>query len=157
MIEFEIAWEPRPKQGDRTRVAYSKSGKPFVAHAPDAKVKQDATNLAALMAPYVPPEPLEGPLLLCLAFEYPFNKSHGKRKRDLGILYKPTKPDLTNLIKQVEDVMQSSRFFINDSQIAATFAGKAHRKAARLRVRLLPLTDGQGLAIEDISQHDFIA
>lgn len=115
MIHVIVPLEAEPKQGDRSRIVTGK-GKSFVAHYQPAKVKQFSRNLAALLAPHRPKEPLDGPVCIEIVFGYPWPASASKRSREAGIAPKTTKPDLDNLEKAIMDVLQSSGFIVNDSR-----------------------------------------
>ena len=78
------------------------------------KVTAYKAQLRGLVAKYGPPEPLRGPLRLEATFVLPV------LKRDKGRLWwwHDTKPDLTNLVKPLEDALQGP-VVTNDSQIVA--------------------------------------
>lgn len=109
-IQFSIPWIVQPKQSTR----FTKEGRRYTPKA----VKENAAALAAMFAPFVPDEPLVGPVRLHVAFWYPWRKSEPKWRRAKGWAWKDTKPDDDNLRKQVSDVMEKCGFFTNDSQIA---------------------------------------
>ena len=118
MIDFFIPHIARPKQGDRVRVVAPKKGKPFAAHYTPKDVKENAAVLAALMRPFVPAKPLEGPLSLALVFVFSWRKSESKKNIAMGSRWKDTKPDCDNLQKNICDVMERMGFYVNDSQLA---------------------------------------
>ncbi len=70
-----------------------------------------------LLVPHRPARPLKGPVYLALYFYFPFPKSASKKMRERGG-FKITKPDGSNAAKVLEDCLQRSGFFKNDSQVA---------------------------------------
>lgn len=125
MISFSIPWIPGPKQGDRSRVVRTRTGKQFIAHYQPAEIVAEARSLASLIIPYRPPNPLEGPVVLNIFAFWPFCKSHSKRFRSTGRRPKDTKPDTDNLQKAIMDVMQRTGFFVNDSQVCRVLCEKS--------------------------------
>jgi crossover junction endodeoxyribonuclease RusA len=142
-IEFFIAYQIQPKQGDRSRIIGSK-GKSFVQHYQPAKVRNNARDLALLMAPHRPATPLEGPLRMELTFQWSWPKSMSKRKRARGLVYRETKPDCENLLKQLNDVMERSGFFRNDAQIADLHVRKVWTDSPGVQVTLSRLEETNG-------------
>ena len=69
----------------------------------------------ALMEKHAPAAPWTGPLSLIVIFYY---------QKKSKTLYKTTKPDLDNLMKMVQDAMQQTGYFVNDSQISILSVGK---------------------------------
>lgn len=143
MIRFEIPFAIAPKQADRSQLRYRGTGKsrqPYIHHHQSDKVLTNANNVAALVAPHRPDIPLEGPLCMELRFLSPFPKSARARDRKRGWAWHWTKPDLTNLVKQLEDVLEQAGFFRNDSQIARRVVQKQrHTGAPLVEVRLWQL------------------
>ena len=115
-VDFHISCIVQPKQSVRSRVAYSKTGKPYVATYQTQKIKKNAEALASLIAPYRPQRSLVGPLCALYVVRYPFRKSEPKKNRK-GPIPKTTTPDHEQLAKQLGDVLQSCGFFANDAHI----------------------------------------
>lgn len=67
---------------------------------------------------YKPRQPLDGPVILELAFFLPMPKSWSKAKRvrHYGAVC-PVKPDTDNLVKPVKDAMTSAGWWTDDSRI----------------------------------------
>ena len=139
MIDFTINYSVAPKQGDRSRIVRTKTGKQFVSHYTPANVRRNASTLALLMQPYVPDKPLEGPLRLSLDFGYLWRTGTSLKVRTSGTKPKDTRPDWDNLCKNVCDVLQESGFFANDSQLAEVHVTKTWVGKSFLRVRLSPI------------------
>lgn len=72
-----------------------------------------------ILAPHAPLSPLTGPLKLSGSFMWRWRETEpGANRLEEGI-WRDTKPDLSNLLKTMEDVMEELRFFENDSRIVA--------------------------------------
>lgn len=140
-IDFFIPWVPVPKQGDRAGFARTKEGKVHVRHFPSTKVVKDAQSLAALMLPYRPDKPLEGPLGIEIDITYPW-RGKDARARKAGKLRVPkaTQPDYDNLGKQVGDVMERLGFFERDGQISDGRVLKWHGEKPGLCINLRTIT-----------------
>ena len=65
-------------------------------------------TLAALLMPFRPKTPLRGPVVLGVVFEWPWTLRHSKATRQGGRLPHIAPPDLSNVIKTLEDVLVSS-------------------------------------------------
>lgn len=108
-IEFFIPMTVKPKQGGQH------GGK---RRWQPSKIANNAQDIALLAAPYLPDKPLEGPVRIQYAFQFPWRKSDNTATRALPWIYKDTKPDYTRLAAQLDDVLEGLGFFTNDSQIA---------------------------------------
>lgn len=78
-------------------------------------------TLEALLLPWIPEKPMEGPLKLSIMAYFPIPKSWSKKKRQeasKGEMRHTSKPDLDNLFKQVKDCMTRLRFWGDDRQIS---------------------------------------
>lgn len=129
MIDFFIPILPVPKQGDRVS-----SGR----HYQPRKVTTNAKELALYMQPFVPREPLAGPLKLDVTVYYP-HLSRTSAKRRLLAIPKGTAPDGENLLKQVADVMEKLGFFaVCDGQVSDGRLRKRWSHRFGFRVRLEP-------------------
>jgi len=95
------------------------------------KHKSQATREAQLLSylvPFAPKEPSSDPLSLKVDAILPIPQSWPKKKKEAAILGEvPTtkKPDLSNIIKQIEDVMQGI-FFVDDKQVCQISARKRY-------------------------------
>lgn len=105
----------------------------------------DERTLEALMMPHVPDVPLSGMLSLSLVITMPIPASFSKPKTALALhrsLRPTTKPDLSNVLKHVEDVMQRMRFFEDDKQIVDIYCCKIYGDHPGYRVHLRELQNG---------------
>jgi Holliday junction resolvase RusA-like endonuclease len=119
MISFFVPYEVKPK-GNRKQIYRTKDGRSLIGQ-PDAH-RQNEQNLIALFAKYAPAKPLEGPVEVAYCFQYPWRTNHSKKVRAKGWIPKDKSPDLGQLTKRCDDVLQACGFVSNDSQIAS-YAG----------------------------------
>lgn len=136
VIEFFVPCNIEPKQGDRVRIAQSKGGKRFAMHYTPGKVKKNAGNLAAIIAPHRPAEPMQGPLRLSVIFQYAWRASESKKTKEKPFAYKDKKPDIDNLMKQISDVLQATGFVVNDAQFADVTLKKVWTVTPGVHVRI---------------------
>ncbi len=108
VIEFFIPIEVKPKQSFRAsrRGGYS-----------DTAVKANAKSLAWDVKPHVPPKPLDCPVVVSYVFWFQWGPRHSKKFRSTGSRPKMTAPDLGNLEKQMDDVLELAGMVENDSRI----------------------------------------
>lgn len=102
-----------------------------------AKVKKAEQQIARLFAPYVPPAPLEGPLVVEVEFIYPWRKGEAKSVKGYWKCRpKDTKPDVENAFKSVGDQMTKLKFWGDDSQIARLVLVKVWADEPGIRVNI---------------------
>ena len=121
-------------QMKRVRVVH---GRPVFFHG--AKMKREESTWAALLAPYVPTEPMDGPLSLSLRMVYPHLKA--TPKRDIGALRpKVTIPDCDGAAKHLIDQLTRLRFIVDDSRIADLRIQKWHgpESAVGIEIEIAP-------------------
>jgi Holliday junction resolvase RusA-like endonuclease len=114
MIHFTLNLKPQPKQ--RPRV--TKTGR---AYTPQAT--REFESAIKIMASEHISEPLKGALSLEVLFVYPRLKSEPKGRTERK--YKTTRPDLSNLVKSLEDGLEGVAFS-DDAQICRTVSEKIH-------------------------------
>lgn len=108
------------------------------------KQRSEEAELIEAIRAYTPREPLRGPLALSVKcyFEPPKRKSRRWREQALSGLRRPAKkPDLSNCIKNIEDVA-NGRLWFDDSQIVELLpgTGKYYGSPARWEIEVIPLT-----------------
>jgi Holliday junction resolvase RusA-like endonuclease len=114
-ISFFVSTVPRGQARARHAVV--------AGHARTYKSKEqmaDERTLEALMMPHKPPNPLSGPLSLRVTAIMPIPNSKSRKWQNMAReweVYPTQKPDASNLLKNVEDVMQAMRFFEDDKQL----------------------------------------
>jgi len=128
-IEFTIPMCVVPKQADRSRIVHPDARNEFIRHYQPRKVKENARDLATFCLRHVPSESWTGPVWLSVSFRYLWLKTHTKKER-AGSFLKTTPPDVGNMLKQLEDVLEACRFVVNDAQfqykcIDKSYTGKA--------------------------------
>lgn len=85
--------------------------------------------------------PFEGPLSVSLRFRLPIPKSASKRTRDAmaaGEIAPTTKPDLSNMVKSIEDGMNKV-VYVDDAQIVRNFNTKVYATTPGVDVRVQEL------------------
>lgn len=143
-MRFSVAINPVGQMRARHGTIRTKSGKVISkTFKHDTQVEREET-LAALLAKHVPKAPLEGPLALGVraVFAVPASWSKKKQAQALAGEIRPTsKPDLSNVIKHVEDVMTQLQFWRDDSQLVAYLPGteKTYGLNPHLVIEVLPV------------------
>jgi Holliday junction resolvase RusA-like endonuclease len=100
-------------------------------------VKQSENTFAALLMPHVPKEPFTGPLCFIITLTFPWRKSEKKsRIKSFSSYPIETRPDCSNLIKTIEDVMTSLRFWNDDGQISSLHIAKCYGDKPGIRINL---------------------
>lgn len=82
--------------------------------------------------------PMEGPVSLSLRFRLPIPKSETKRVRAAmasGEIAPTTKPDLSNMVKAIEDGMNGV-VFVDDSQVVRSFQTKIYAEQPGVDIRV---------------------
>ena len=121
-IAFTLAIEPKSLQkgGKRIRIVANprRPGRFLPMHFSDAKAKAFKGAVAALCAPHRPASPMEGPLCLRATFVMPRPARLCRRADPAGRVWCDTRPDSTNLVKGLEDLLTDGRFWHDDNQVA---------------------------------------
>lgn len=139
-MKFTILLEPRPQARHRTRAFKTKQGRMAVQAYDSKETKLDNEQLWAMLLPHKPPEPLSGALCLEINAYLRIPKGFSKKKTAealSGILRPTTKPDVSNLVKKLEDRMNRI-FFKDDSQIVSLTVRKFYGTPPRWEVEILP-------------------
>jgi Holliday junction resolvase RusA-like endonuclease len=115
------------------------SGKLGVQFFTKKAVKQAGEAMKAVLRPIVPAQPFDGPVVFDVRLVYPWLKSSTKAERANSLVPIITRPDCSNLVKQIEDVMTELGFWHDDSQICDLrvrkfrgIAGRNERKCPSL-------------------------
>ena len=129
MIKFTIKGKPIALKRHRS----TRSGRMYDPSAKDKK------QIWLQIARFKPKRPLEGQIMLFATFYMPRPKSHFRTGKYANILkdgvpeYHTNTPDLSNLIKLYEDILQPS-FYLDDSQICRIQAEKVYSKQPRTEI-----------------------
>ncbi len=144
---FEVPGIPHGQKRARSAVLYKKDGKPITGkdgrihpHVyKDKKQEQAESDLARNIMNQRPMVPHNGYVGLSIDAYYPIPKSWSKKKQELAesknIRPISAKPDLSNVIKHIEDVMNGN-FFVDDKQICSLTSMKYYSHSPRLVIRL---------------------
>lgn len=117
----------------------------FILYRPQIEDAQYKAALVNAMRRHVPEEPLAGPLLLEVYFQFVWRKGDGASFRAALSRPKDTHPDYDNLCKALGDAMQAAGFFVNDSQISTAVIRKRWGPRDLLHVRIMPDDGGKPL------------
>jgi Holliday junction resolvase RusA-like endonuclease len=135
-IEFHLPIVPPKATRQTTRLVVVK-GKPMFFHK---KEHQTAENdLTLLCAEHVPEQPIAGPVHLAVHFSFPWRKSEKKSVIASGCTPHTSRPDLSNMIKLIEDVLTRLGFWNDDSQIAQLLVTKQWTETPGIGITIKPL------------------
>lgn len=126
MIQFIIPIIPKAQA--RTKAGINKHTGRAQVFTP-ASQRKNENDLIALMAPYAPDKPMEGPLKLSVQAGLPIPRSWSKKKQAAALAGEewPTgRPDLDNYIKQICDRMTTLNFWKDDSSVVIITATKVY-------------------------------
>jgi Holliday junction resolvase RusA-like endonuclease len=127
-IHFTIPIVPKAQKRDRIG-SFGGHGRSYK----DKTQSQYEGKVAALIAQYRPEKPLEGMIELSVVAYLPIPKSKSKKwKQDAlkGWIRPITKPDCTNITKNIEDIMNGV-FYRDDSQIIESHTSKWYSDTPR--------------------------
>lgn len=116
MLKFRLNCIPTAQA--RARHMTTKSG--LSVSYKSANQKANERTLEALLAPYAPKAPLQGPLVLEFVAALPVGKSDSRTLREAkltGLVAPEKKPDIDNLTKQIMDCMTRLQFWADDVQV----------------------------------------
>jgi Holliday junction resolvase RusA-like endonuclease len=120
-----------PKAQARARHGRTKAG--FSMTYKSAEQRKAEENLCALLLPFRPERPLEGPLKLDVYAAMPIPASWSKKRQEAAKDHRewPTgKPDLDNLVKHLKDCMTQVGFWRDDKQVVILEARKYYAHGA---------------------------
>lgn len=142
MITFRIDIVP-PKatsQGAGKRMVVVK-GRPMFFK--NGKAQSAENDLTLLCSQFTPLSPMEGPLALHVDFVWPWRKSEPKRRIALGRVPMTSKPDCSNAVKMIEDVLTKLGFWKDDNQITDLRVTKAwgDKPGIEIAIQAVPAND----------------
>lgn len=109
-------------QGSGKRIMQTKNGPVFFKNK---KAKEAELSLTDLLMPHQPETPFEGPLELRVVFQWPWLKSMPKRvTENHPSVWYDKRPDCSNIVKMIEDMMTRLRFWTDDSQVSRLIVEK---------------------------------
>ena len=117
-LNFEIPCIPPKATAQGSSVILKrKDGTAFVGKPAKSRAQKAALFLAAMLSQHRPDRPLDGPVSLSVVFTYPWRKSEPKKRRALGTLPMPVRPDADNLMKLMLDAMTRVGFWTDDGRV----------------------------------------
>jgi Holliday junction resolvase RusA-like endonuclease len=137
ILRFTITLPPKAQKRDRIG---SRAGHGFSYKDKGQRLEED--KLITLMYQHRPPRPLEGPLILSVNAFLPIPQSKSKKWKAealAGTVRPTTKPDCSNLVKNLEDVMNGV-FFRDDCQLVGLGISKFYGEPARWEISLREVT-----------------
>ena len=114
-MHFFLKMIPPTKTYQEHRIGKTKTGKVYIYE--DRDLKEIRTRYRDALLPFVPDEPMKGPLRLVVKWLFP------KGKHEDGE-YKDTKPDTDNLNKMLKDELTKAGFWKDDAQVASEIIEK---------------------------------
>ena len=115
MIDIHLPIVP-PKVTSQTKRVRVIAGRPMFF--PKKEHQQAEHDLIALIAPYAPACPLDGPVKMRIDFRFPWRKSETRKRRAMVRVPCDVKPDLDNMAKLIGDVLTKLQFYRDDGQVA---------------------------------------
>lgn len=127
-ISITIPLKPVAQMRARHTAIRSKTGRIFQQTYKAEKQVQAEQRIEFYLLPYQPQKPIMGPVQLSIRCYMPIPKSWSKKRRleaakENGNIRHIKKPDLSNLIKNIEDCMTAMHFWQDDCQICGYLGG----------------------------------
>lgn len=97
-------------------------------HYKSKRAKATFAILTDALRPFVPPEPMDGPIRLICEWRFPMGKSHVDRE------WRITRPDTDNLQKALKDVMTRLGFWVDDSRVCCELVSKTWSAAPGIEI-----------------------
>lgn len=122
MIEFDVMGVPAP-QGSKRHVGRGI----MVEQSKGLQPWRDSVTAQARLAARLhgrESEPMDGPLVLEVAFKFPMPKSRRKAVRERGWGWKVSAPDLDKLVRGVGDALTHSGLIADDARLVRVVATK---------------------------------
>lgn len=156
-VKFTLPGVPRALQRNRHRIVTTKDKRQFVANylPAQSRAEQGAVKLFAQQAMHGTP-PIDGPVEMRMTAFMPVPASWSQKKRLAALTgeIRPTsKPDLSNVTKQIEDGMRQV-CYRDDSQIVALHVWKFFSDTPRVVVELRRVVLAAPLPAERVAQRD---
>ncbi len=147
IVTFTVLGDPRPLALKRARAAHH--GRMVIYDPPQNISAKEQVKHVALAAFYAnnndrPPVPCPGSIIMAMTAYVPIPKSFSKKKRAAAIaetLWPKTKPDMTNVVKLVEDALNQV-IYRDDKQIGDGGQRKRYSERPRLEVEISEYTGG---------------
>lgn len=114
-MHFFLKMIPPTKTQQEHRIGKTRTGRLYMYE--DRELKQIRQQYRDALRPFVPDEPMKGPLRLVVKWLFP----KGRHKDGQ---YKDTRPDTDNLNKMLKDEMTHAGFWNDDAQVASEIIEK---------------------------------
>ena len=114
-MKIDLKMDPPTATSQENKVAFV-GGK--MMHYKSKGAKETFKVLTKALKPYVPEEPMDGPIRLVVLWRFPKGKSHKHNE------WKTSKPDTDNLQKALKDVMTRLGFWVDDSRVCGELVAK---------------------------------
>lgn len=115
-LHCEIEMDPPRVTYQMHRIAFDRNThRPYTYRT--TKQKEACQQIETALKPFVPAEPLEGPLSVCFEVRFAHNKSASKADKEKVIMPMTTRPDIDNIWKQWGDICTRLGIWLDDSQI----------------------------------------
>lgn len=137
-LSFSIPCDPPKATSQQKGAVRIGAGIRFYKKQPVVKAEK---SLFALLQPHVPDVPFAGPLSLAVLWSFPWRKSETRKRRALGAVPCDVRPDLSNIVKLLEDTMTTLRFWNDDSQIAQLSLTKEWGDWAGIKISVMTLEE----------------
>jgi len=145
MIIFNVPLEPKGQMRARAGVQFTQTGKAFAQTYKASEQKRREQKFVGLIYKHAPKTPFKGRVMLGVKAYKQIPKSKSKKFKAAalaGEIRPMTKPDLSNIIKHVEDCM-NDLFWEDDKQIVGYLPGTGQYYAERAyyRIAVQPLEE----------------
>lgn len=105
-----------------------RGGRPYIRKSDRLRGAEDA--LVARLAAQAPPEPMGGPLSVEVRWCFATRRSHAQGEPHVA------RPDMSNMLKTLEDCMRRAGWIVDDSTICEERMAKAWMDPAGIWVRV---------------------
>lgn len=142
MTRFEVSIPCVPPTTTHQRKKIGRGGAGFGKLVDTPELEAAKSTLDALLLTHRPPGGdvlVPGVVELRLIYTWPWLKSHTKRERAVGWMYRDTKPDCSNLAKTIEDRLVAMRYIDADQNVAKVTAEKRHGDHPGIQITILSL------------------
>lgn len=102
-------------------------------------VKQAEDTMLTLLLPYRPTSPITGPVRLDVKWVFPYRKSEKKSQvKAQDFIPCDTRPDLSNIIKMLEDALVTLCFIEDDGKVFSLNISKHWGPAPGIHISITP-------------------
>jgi len=136
-VAFSLDMDPPTATAQQKRVVRGTDcfGKKIFIFKKDS-VKKAESLLYYALYPYRPKHPMKGAVELWVKWCFGFNSSHTKTLQKQGEIRNLKRPDLSNLVKILEDTMTQVGFWVDDSQIFQLHLSKWNSNEPKIEIKI---------------------